>query len=512
MLRNKLTKILCVLLIVVLLSGMIGGTGMVTNDSAYQPLPTMFNGVPVIDIIDPVDPANFTQLGIDLVDSNQVTVIFQGNGHTGGQVPGNLVVTTPDTFTFPDARNTLFRAGYDLVGWRHAMEGGRLFALGAVYAFGPERTGIFTLNAEWVRRPIENPPSTVMIRFHAGSGRFPVAGNPQYLYFEKTPGALIESLPPNPVRAGHNFGRWYTTQVGGSPIIPGETRVPNGNWTFWASWIPAAPADVTLMLNWNFPRGGAPGEMVVPRSVVLRDNYYRELSEMLIYNLRSIEDPNIPRRVFPRPIGWFTASEGGTRVTPTTFFTEDTEIFIRWTDPQRHWGGWYPDRSPAWYPNVRITLNLSAVKGHDWYDYILRGTRNWHNDSRNPVSILPNPNSRNNVIIYEKVPVDDLGGEYMAWLSTINAVETRLEPFNIYFNESMMDSSFNRTYIGRPDATIARQVESVMAHEIGHAVGLADGVYLGGRSNASLMNSGRNRMVVRGPQEFDNEGVRWIYN
>jgi len=70
------------------------------------------------------------------------------------------------------------------------------------------------------------------------------------------------------------------------------------------------------------------------------------------------------------------------------------------------------------------------------------------------------------------------------------------------------------------DLDICALIAGTMAHELGHAIGLRDGeqpdnrhpTILGGFSNASLMNSDRNRLVINFPQQFDIDSVELIYD
>ena|GEM_PF-4564728 len=115
----------------------------------------MFGYDPEID-----SEINVNFRGMRALAANQVVVIFQGNNHTGGQVPANIVINTPGSFTFPQ-RGNLVRTGYTFMGWRHAAPNGVLHRPGAIYTLSAGRTGTFTLNAEWNRQPTVTPTLTI---------------------------------------------------------------------------------------------------------------------------------------------------------------------------------------------------------------------------------------------------------------------------------------------------------------------------------------------------------------
>jgi len=201
MVKNRITKGICILLTLVLMLGMISvanpaadaqiaesalpvegsentnfvaadarGLGEVRNvptrtfsdDGGYVVLNDNFmNDNPVIyewicdtlpmfvynPEIDP--PSNF---GLQAT-ANQVTARFQANGGTG-QPPANIIINTntAGTLIIP-GRGNLVRTGHTFYGWRHATPGGVLYAPGARISIPAGRTGYFTFNAEWRPEP-----------------------------------------------------------------------------------------------------------------------------------------------------------------------------------------------------------------------------------------------------------------------------------------------------------------------------------------------------------------------
>ena len=193
------------------------------------------------------------------------------------------------------------------------------------------------------------------------------------------------------------------------------------------------------------------------------------------------------------------------RITPNTIApNHDIFVFARWEnnlDPRYHWrqaGQWM-----FWRNNTvplrayEIDPSLAAY----WRPAMDAGVVNW-NVSDAPVNFTRNQSTNNRVragtfgislpgyLVYYRVP------------GLLERFTLSLEAPLIYFFADLRDVD-DDLYI-----------ESVMAHELGHAVGLEDCRRdpFGGMPNGSIMNASRCRETVRGPTGFDVDLVRMIYD
>lgn len=176
---------------------------------------------------------------------------------------------------------------------------------------------------------------------------------------------------------------------------------------------------------------------------------------------------------------------------------QDTEVqplspFI--FDPGRHIVVWFHTR------RIPITNNVTVA---DMQQGIANGIANW--------------NSRTNVVEFNLVHNS---------VNTINAVqEAGFVYGRLIFGRtgtpvpgpSLFDFriELNETYIRQMSfgnsARLTNITASVMAHELGHTVGLADNPAASGGGNGSLMNHGRDRNFVTGPTSFDTSSVTMLF-
>ena len=111
--------------------------------------------------------------------------------------------------------------------------------------------------------------------------------------------------------------------------------------------------------------------------------------------------------------------------------------------------------------------------------------------SNNIVSASPNPN----------IGVEGAFGI----LRPIQRQGTQLQRFEILLHANNINN-----WVGNNAASRRQYATSVMAHELGHAVGLVDNPVGGG--NTSLMSHNRNRLNVVSPSNFDILSVNMLYN
>jgi len=75
-----------------------------------------------------------------------VTVIYNGNGHTGGSVPTSQSVTTPGPVPIKSP-GTMVKTGYIFAGW--SSSSGSIYLPGGSYAYSTVTNCTFNLYAIW---------------------------------------------------------------------------------------------------------------------------------------------------------------------------------------------------------------------------------------------------------------------------------------------------------------------------------------------------------------------------
>jgi len=305
-------------------------------------------------------------------------------------------------------------------------------------------------------------------------------------------------LLPQPARSGHTFIGWFTAQTGGTQVH--SDRRITSNEVFWARWSQDL---VTITITFN-ANGGAP----IP-------NPTRNITPNAMIG-QTMTLPPGPRRQGPslghRFVGWFTHPTAGVPI--ATYIPRDRNVtaYARWTcnvalNETRI-------RYPWWSTNVipLKSFELQWTVGSTWHNGVSQGMRSW-NDSMAPITFTESPVSGNLVFLRE----------------SCNTIEQLLgtRTFGVFYPNSRERgefTSFEITLCPRAiaahaddnDIEISSVIASVMAHELGHVIGLRDGnqpwnghpTILGDRVDASIMNG----LSVTGPQDFDIESVRLIYD
>jgi len=188
---------------------------------------------------------------------NVITIMYRGNGHTGGTVPASHSVTTPGSITLRP-HGSLVRTGHIFGGWTDSM--GRLFPAGHIMSWGGITSGTITLDAYWV------PVTNITLIFNANGG------TPTTQQITRPPGTAIGAMPPTPTRAGHIFLGWFNTSaIAGGTQITSNTITPASNTTYWARWR----VDNIITINYRgngHTSGTAPAEqsLTTPGSITLR--------------------------------------------------------------------------------------------------------------------------------------------------------------------------------------------------------------------------------------------------
>ncbi|MCL2284853.1 MAG: InlB B-repeat-containing protein [Firmicutes bacterium] len=226
----------------------------------------------------------------------------------------------------------------------------------------------------------------------------------------------------------------------------------------------------------------------------------------------------IPIGEFPTPtragrsfVGWFNtpATIGGTRFhagisTPQSNLT----LTARWNDPSRHLVRWWPAANSG---TTTISYRFVGVTTQ-WATPINNGIRNWNNQThRTRVSFQTNSVSNNEVRVAtpSNAPANSLG-THVGFSFADNP--HRIHRSNIYLHPNAINN-----FVANPsiDINFNNIVTLVMAHELGHAVGLADVRVTGGNSG-SIMDSNLNgitdRNITLSPTNFDITSVNMLYN
>ncbi|MCL2427508.1 MAG: Ig-like domain-containing protein [Oscillospiraceae bacterium] len=260
--------------------------------------------------------------------------------------------------------------------------------------------------------------------------------------------------------------------------------------------IDVTPSEVLLTFDGN---GGTPLEQVWRRAVG------RTIGTLPTVNTRR-HSGLIFARYF-HFIGWFDtqANMGGTLITPNTDVpNSDRRYWARWTDPDRH----VTHRLSSWWPRSESGITNISMRKHEdrvLYGHIEEGVRIWNNlTSQTGVHFYFDTASRNTVEARE-FDFYDFGVTY-----TRDSTGTRLNSFQIELNTSegflhARNIDFQNFY---------GLAASVMAHELGHVIGLDDDPV---NSSGNLVNSIMNGTFVlerriEAPLPFDVDSVRMIYN
>ena len=223
--------------------------------------------------------------------SNVYTVTFDpGEGSVG---------TEHKDVTYGEAYGTLptpTRPGFSFDGWYSAEEGGTR----AESTTTVTRTRDHTLYAHWTG-------NSYIVVFDANGGS--VSSTVKTV----KNGALYGDLP-TAARPGYNFVGWYTQAEGGDRVESMTPVMLTDYQTLYARWSARPVSYYTVRFN-------AAGGSVSPESKeVIGEDTYGALP--------------IPSRAGYSFDGWYTAAQGGTRVSENTLvsLTQDATLYARWTE------------------------------------------------------------------------------------------------------------------------------------------------------------------------------------
>lgn len=241
--------------------------------------------------------------------ANTYTVQYLPNGGTGEMAAQTFTYDAEQALT----ANAFTRAGYDFRGWNTSASGSSVqYTDGAaVRNLSAENNAVVKLYAVWAGQPVP-----VTVDRNDGSEptvRTGVVGyNYNYIYEN---GSARYNQIPDPTRTGYIFLGWFDAPEGGTEIT---------NQTKFADATP-----VTLYAHWqegitvHFDGNGYKG--TISDKTVRKDAVGKNLPYLSEYSYPANKALD----------GWYTAKEGGERVTQDTVFTEsEITLYAHWRDYQ----------------------------------------------------------------------------------------------------------------------------------------------------------------------------------
>ncbi|MDI4648581.1 InlB B-repeat-containing protein [Cohnella hashimotonis] len=206
-----------------------------TANADSLPLTGLLDGMPYYFNVIVKDKAGnktaYTMQQVVTVAIPTYSVIYRGNGNTGGKVP------IDDYYYYEEEQaevlgnpRALIRTGYTFAGWNTAADGtGTPYAEGDQATIGQED---LVLYAQWSK----NPTYRVL---YDGNGETDGTGPSDSEEYEAGAAAIVMSNIGGFVKSGYTFAGWNTEADGsGKPYAAGAT-------------LPMAAADVTLYAQWT---------------------------------------------------------------------------------------------------------------------------------------------------------------------------------------------------------------------------------------------------------------------
>lgn len=241
--------------------------------------------------------------------ANTYTVQYLPNGGTGEMAAQTFTYDAEQALT----ANAFTRAGYDFRGWNTSASGSSVqYTDGAaVKNLSAENNAVVKLYAVWAGQPVQ-----VTLNRNDGSEptvRTGVVGyNYNYIYEN---GSARYNQIPDPTRTGYIFLGWFDAPEGGTEIT-NQTKFADATpVTLYAHW----QEGITVHFDGNGYKGTLSDKTVRKDAVGKNLPYLSEYS----YPANKALD------------GWYTAKEGGERVTQDTVFTEsEITLYAHWRDYQ----------------------------------------------------------------------------------------------------------------------------------------------------------------------------------
>ena len=239
-----------------------------SSDTNYM---VMRQGEPVLDAATSYTPAipppGYETVGTiyetdNILNATVVTIVYRGNGHTSGTVPGSHSVNTPGSAVLRQP-GTMARTGHTFGGWRSSSSG-NIFQAGQSVSFNGH--GTIHYDAVWV--PVNN---TVTITYR-GNGH--TSGTVPANQTLTTPGNIQLRPQGNLARTGHTFVGWRDSagNVWAAGSVIGWTNPTSGTLTLDAHWVPVSNT-VTITYRGNGHTSGtvpANQTLTTPGNIQLR--------------------------------------------------------------------------------------------------------------------------------------------------------------------------------------------------------------------------------------------------
>ena len=150
--------------------------------------------------------------------------------------------------------------------------------------------------------PVSSTSYTYTVTFNANGGSVSTASK------KVTSGSTYGTLP-TPTRSGYTFDGWYTAANGGLRVT--ELSIVTGDFTLYAHWTVKPSQTCTILFDAN---GGVMDSATIVTQV---GNKYG-----------SLPTPTRSSYTFD---GWYTATNGGSRVTESSTVTGDITLYAHWT-------------------------------------------------------------------------------------------------------------------------------------------------------------------------------------
>lgn len=242
------------------------------NGTTDEVMNRYFNAVLKIDAIQSDGTGNDE-------DTKKYALVFDGNGGTSKTIIRDSKVAVGE---MPDSE----REGYTFLGWFTDVEGGTQITSTTPIKYEKE-----TYYAHWLINQY-----TVTFDGNGGSDEGTLTDD-----YHTELGAL-----PVSTRIGYTFVGWFTEKTGGEEVTP-TTKIPARNVIYYAHW---SINQYRVSFDGN---GGSDGADIVA-------DYNTELGTL----------PDSIRRGYIFA-GWFTETEGGTKITEHTRITaEDVTYYAHW--------------------------------------------------------------------------------------------------------------------------------------------------------------------------------------
>ncbi|QUL55641.1 InlB B-repeat-containing protein [Paenibacillus tritici] len=241
------------------------------------------------------------------------TVMYSGNGSTGGTVPTDSNPYAQNaTVTVVGNTGSLVKTGSTFIGWNTAADGsGTSYAANATFSMGAANV---TLYAQWTA----DPTYTVMYNGNGSTGgTVPTDSNP----YAQNATVTVVGNTGSLVKTGSTFIGWNTAADGSGTSYAANATFSMGaaNVTLYAQWT--ADPTYTVMYNGNGSTGGT-----VPTD---SNPYAQNATVTVVGNTGSLV------KTGSTFIGWNTAADGsGTSYAANATFSmgaANVTLYAQWT-------------------------------------------------------------------------------------------------------------------------------------------------------------------------------------